>query len=48
MVLLEATVVLGIVGVIIYVAISMLMRGLEQPRVLRGAGVAGGRSRISQ
>ena len=38
MVLLEAAVVLGIVGVIIYVTISMLMRGVEQPRVLLGAG----------
>jgi hypothetical protein len=37
MVLLEATVVLGIVGVIIFVVISMLMRGLDQPRALPGA-----------
>jgi hypothetical protein len=37
MVVLESAVVLGIVGVIIYVTIT-LMRGLEQPRVLRGAG----------
>ena len=38
MVLLEAAVVLGIVGVIIYVVISTLMGGLDRPRVLRGAG----------
>jgi hypothetical protein len=45
MLLLDATVVLGIVGVIIYVAISTLMRGLERPRVLRGA--AGGRWQVT-
>jgi hypothetical protein len=48
MMLLEATVLLGIVGVIIYVAISTLMRGLggmERPRVLRGA--AGGRWQVT-
>jgi hypothetical protein len=38
MVLLEAAVVLGIVGVIIYVTISLLMRGLDRPRALPGAG----------
>jgi hypothetical protein len=48
MMLLEATVVLGIVGVIIYVAISTLVRGMggmERPRVLRGA--AGGRWQVT-
>jgi hypothetical protein len=45
MLLLDATVVLGIVGVIIYVAISTLMHGLERPRVLRGA--AGGRWQVT-
>ena len=29
---------LGIVGVIVYVAIATVMRGAEQPRALRGAG----------
>jgi hypothetical protein len=51
MMLLEAAVVLGIVGVIIYVAISTLVRGMggmggmERPRVLRGA--AGGRWQVT-
>ena len=38
MMMLEAAVVLGIVGVIIYVVISTLVGGLDRPRVLRGAG----------
>jgi hypothetical protein len=38
MVLLEVAAVLGIVGVIIYVTISTLMRGLGQPRLISGAG----------
>jgi hypothetical protein len=37
MVLVDAAVVLGMVAVIIFLASSMLTRGQEQPRALRGA-----------
>lgn len=38
MLMLDGVVVLGLVGVIIYVTISLLMRGVEQPRVRSIAG----------